>query len=76
MFKLFYFHSLVLTDFYITTLRWDSNIGQKDKKLQFELFLSEKESFIQLASIMAGGFIITLAVFSLYLLHKGTAIKN
>ena len=31
---------------------------------------------IQLAFIMTGGFILTLTVFSLYLLHRGTGIKN
>ncbi len=31
---------------------------------------------IQLAFIMTGGFIVTLTVFSLYLLHRGTGIKN
>ena len=31
---------------------------------------------IQLAFLMTGGFILTLVLFSLYLLHKGTGIKN
>jgi ABC-2 type transport system permease protein len=31
---------------------------------------------IQLAYIIAGGFIVTLTIFSLFLLHKGIGIKN
>jgi ABC-2 type transport system permease protein len=31
---------------------------------------------IQLAYIITGGFIVTLTLFSLFLLHKGIGIKN
>jgi ABC-2 type transport system permease protein len=31
---------------------------------------------IQLAFLMTAGFIVTLTLFSLFLLHKGTGIKN
>ncbi len=39
-------------------------------------FIGVTDIDIQLAFIMTGGFITVLALFSLYLLHKGTGIKN
>lgn len=39
-------------------------------------FIGVTDIDIQLAFMMTGGFILMLALFSLYLLHKGTGIKN
>jgi ABC-2 type transport system permease protein len=39
-------------------------------------FIGVTDVDIQLTFIITGGFIITLIVFSLYLLHKGIGIKS
>ncbi len=39
-------------------------------------FIEVSDVDIQLAFIMTGGFIVIMTLFSLYLLHKGTGIKN